>query len=238
MEGKMNSTLLDSLRFAENPNASSILSSRLKEMILSETLPAGFIFPNELAFCSQLGVGRGTLRDAYKELEALGFITRTKRGTYVNDKDTISRSMTLDATLKAAEFSDLLEFRKMFECGTVRLAAERASAEDIAAMEKSVEGLSSSSEASMQSDFDAAFHMDVARAAHNSIMEASMYSIIGLFRKFIFTSLSGDNGKRSPETRIYRAVWYHEKILEAIQERNPDDAEHYMMEHILDVHTK
>ena len=148
MEGKMNSTLLDSLRFAENPNASSILSSRLKEMILSETLPAGFIFPNELAFCSQLGVGRGTLRDAYKELEALGFITRTKRGTYVNDKDTISRSMTLDATLKAAEFSDLLEFRKMFECGTVRLAAERASAEDIAAMEKSVEGLSSSSEAS------------------------------------------------------------------------------------------
>ncbi|MFR9001535.1 MAG: GntR family transcriptional regulator [Anaerobutyricum soehngenii] len=42
-----------------------------------------------MELCKQLGIGRNSLREAYKILEQNGFVTRCKRGTFVNDRETL-----------------------------------------------------------------------------------------------------------------------------------------------------
>lgn len=229
---------LEKLKFGENQNASGILSSKIKNMIISDELSEGFIFPNENAFCALLGVGRGTLRDAYKELEALGYITRTKRGTYVNSKDVIASKASLATNMSSANSTELMEFRKMFEAETARLAALRANEDDLKAISNALEGMIEATDASTQSKCDSEFHLCVAKAAHNSLIETSMHSIIGYFQSFTLASLSEDEGTQGPATRISHAIWFHTKILEAIKEKDPENAQKYMIEHIIDVNTK
>lgn len=69
---------------ASGSSTADALFQRLRELILSGQIPAGFVFPKEPVFCEQLGVSRSTLREAYKALESMGFIQRVKRlGTIV-----------------------------------------------------------------------------------------------------------------------------------------------------------
>ena len=50
-------------------NMSDYLYQKISGMIMNGTLPEGYVFPNEAQLCEQLGVGRSTLREAYKALE-------------------------------------------------------------------------------------------------------------------------------------------------------------------------
>ena len=84
-------------------NISQTLFQRLKELIIEEKLPAGYMMPNENIVSEMLGVGRSTLREAYTALAVFGFIRRSKAGTFVNEIDNIVNiapfSITVDNTI-------------------------------------------------------------------------------------------------------------------------------------------
>lgn len=95
-------------RLKRNPHANIVdeLIFSLRQMIISGDLPPGYSFPNETAFCDQLGIGRTTLREAYKALESGGFISRTKRGTFVNSSQDIAEAIPFSMMIEMSDFAD------------------------------------------------------------------------------------------------------------------------------------
>ena len=227
---------IDTLRISKNRNTSDELGFRIEKMILSGDFTSGFRFPNENLFCQQLGVGRGTLREAYKYLESHGFITRTKRGTFVNEAEDIARGISLEVKMRNAPFSELLEFRIMFECENAYLAAKRATNTDIKNMRTSIKGMEEMQDPLEQTKYDTEFHMNIAKATHNTIIETSMYSIIFVFKDFVYKSLKGDDDVSIREHRIKKAIEFHRRILTAIENKDAKAARDIMRDHIMDVH--
>ena len=87
-------------------NMSDRLFNRISQMIMSGKLPEGYVFPNEAVLCEQLHVGRSTIREAYKALELSGYVTRSKRGTFVNSKlDILSATPMKEAFAAASTFA-------------------------------------------------------------------------------------------------------------------------------------
>ena len=104
---------------------------RFKELILSGKLPPDSVLPNENVLSEMLGVGRSTLREAYTALAVLGFIRRSKAGTFVVPIENIVSIAPFSFTVANSDLNDLLEFRVMLESESASYAAKRANDDDI-----------------------------------------------------------------------------------------------------------
>ncbi|MCU1425331.1 MAG: GntR family transcriptional regulator [Microbacteriaceae bacterium] len=98
----------------------------IRAEIISGRLPAGArLIERELT--EALGVSRNTLREAYRQLEAEGFLEiRPHRGPTV-------------AMLAPQAVADLYEVREAIECMAVNLFTLRATEEDLIALERAFE---------------------------------------------------------------------------------------------------
>ena len=120
------------------------VADRLRSEILAGRLAPGVRIPSERELSFALGVNRLTLRAALARLEALGLITtRHGSGTVVSDwreRAGLDTLATLIASLRPEDPSwrelivSLLEVRRILAAEAVGLAAERHTAEDLAAM--------------------------------------------------------------------------------------------------------
>jgi GntR family transcriptional regulator, transcriptional repressor for pyruvate dehydrogenase complex len=110
--------------------------SQLKELILHGSLLPGDKMPSELEMCTAFSVGRTTVREALKVLEAMGFVERSRRGTFVADNGNgVTPLSSYDEIIKKARISDLFEARRALEVEIVALAAQKASEEDLETLE-------------------------------------------------------------------------------------------------------
>ncbi len=232
----MKQMIPDALKFPSARNHSDVLYEKLRDAITSSEFPPGYVFPNEVEFCSLLNVGRSTLREAYKMLEADGYITRTKRGTKVNGREEIERRTSFDEKLRSAEYADLLEFRIMLESETARCAALRRSGEDLKSIYQCLEKMEDARDVEEEARHDTDFHLAIAKASHNALLENSMCAILSLFKSLVVSSLSEDCGKRGSGTRIMKALSYHRRIADAVKAGDGKSAGKIMREHILDVY--
>ena len=221
--------LFDTLRLEPRGNASDLLAERIRKQILSGEIPVGFVFPNETQFCERLGVGRSTLRDAYKALESTGFITRIKHvGTVVNGFSDISRSSPLRTSLMMSDFDELMEFRVMIEAELARLAAQRATEEHLSNMERYLELMrQNTDDISALTGYDTAFHLEIAKASGNRILESTMENAKELFQEGVYQAFQVDT-----ETNVQEALSFHSRILAAIRSRDGEGAYRLMREHI------
>jgi DNA-binding FadR family transcriptional regulator len=223
-----NEELIENVKIEGIGVASNLLAERLRRLILSRELPPNFVFPNETTFCEQLGVGRSTLREAYKVLEAEKYITRTKRGTYVNDVDQTLSSVSFETTIKMSDFNDLLEFRAMIESELAGLAAQRADAENIEKMKEYLDMMKRHRDnlAVLTSD-DVNFHLEIAKASRNKLLINTMELAYETFLQGTFNAFQIDT-----KANIDQALFYHEKVLSSIEHHDPVMAKEYMRNHI------
>ena len=98
-----------------------IVHERLQEMLISRTLaPGDHLVEERLA--AQLGVSRGPVREALQRLHRDGWITlRPRHGAFVNQPTT-------------EQVHEFFEARELVERSAARLAAERCTPEDAAAL--------------------------------------------------------------------------------------------------------
>jgi DNA-binding GntR family transcriptional regulator len=131
------------------------------EIIGGRLAPGQRLIEREL--CEQLDVSRNTLREAYRQLEAEGFITVVPhRGPTV-------------AEMSDREARALYEVREALEGLAVRLFVERASAEDMAALERAVDALREphlSGDVSRMLEAKNAFYEVLHRGADNDVLVA------------------------------------------------------------------
>ena len=146
--------------------------------ILGGELPPGAVLPNEAEWGIRLGVSRTALREAVKVLAAKGLVeVRRKTGTRVrpqhdwNALDPDVLNWLFSGKGFALGIPDLLELRLIIEPAGARLAAERATAEDLAEIEAALNGMEAAIEDSASSvESDLQFHLAILEATHNAFM--------------------------------------------------------------------
>ena len=123
----------------------------------------------------------------------------------------------------------MTEVREMMEPEIAALAAERAEAEDLAAMHESFEVMERAKrdpDAFIEADLD--FHLALAEAAANPIILSLIDSIVGLLREQRMGIFQVEGG---PE----RGQYHHKKILDAVEHRDAAGAREAMKAHMRQV---
>jgi GntR family transcriptional repressor for pyruvate dehydrogenase complex len=116
---------------------------QIRDAILAGEVPEGARLPNERDLAEQFEVGRPTVREALRSLEALGIVEiRPGRsgGAYAAQPSeaTLGSALATLISLRGASPQELAEFRLGFEADTAWWAAQRAEADDVSALEELV----------------------------------------------------------------------------------------------------
>ena len=217
-------------------NMSDRIFEQISTLIRKGELPEGYVFPNEAVLCQQLNIGRSTIREAYKALELAGYITRSKKGTVVNDSSAILEATPLKNLAEDSTREDFKEFRLMIELQTASSAADKATKKDVDILtdiqNRFLES-NASSDFERITDIDVEFHKAIANATHNALIIASMTAVSSVWEKEI-----KNNFRRAlnlDKNVINKTIKQHQTILDAIIARDASAARKAMLEHIEDM---
>jgi GntR family transcriptional repressor for pyruvate dehydrogenase complex len=190
---------------------------------------AGARLPAERELCQQLGIARTTLREALKAMELVGMLeSRIGEGTFVCARsEFLSRPLLWAFTgTDNAELADLLEARVFLERDLAGLAAERATAEEVTAIELTIHIMGEKLAAGEAvTDADLAFHGAVAHAAHNEVLANAAQLIRSVMKYWIHLKLAMADVAE-------KAIERHKLIFAAIRDRDPEAARRLMQDHL------
>lgn len=223
-ETSEHSTPLLTMRLAGNGSAvrdraTLVLANR----IIAGTYPPGALLPTENRLVAELGVSRTALREAVRTLAAKGFLEAKQRvGTRVRpthewhrlDPDVLGWMSEIGLDLDFV--NGLIEFRLVIEPAAAALAAERASANDLAKIETAYLGMVEH----LPNDLDACAKADV--AFHIAILKASRNPVFSNLGEIISAALHSAFRLTTSASRSYaRTLGAHGEVLEAIRLRDP-----------------
>ena len=224
------SAILESLNAVAVERPADLVFRQLRRLIVDGIVKPGEILPAERQLADRFGLNRIHVREALQRLEFYGLVrTRPQSGTVV----TSSGIRAVDGifadilTLDRDDVAALMETRAALETNTARLAAERASDEEINALRAAHAAFRTEVEAGRAGiEHDLMFHLKVAEAAHNAVLR----SLIGLLAPDIVKLAKTDDTCAGP--RAAAALAEHEAIFQAIEGRQADAAAHAMAHHM------
>ena len=209
---------------------------RIRDMIRDGRLAEGYVFPNETEMCQQMRIGRSTLREAYKQLALAGYITRTKRGTFVNSREAVLGAMPLRAVVEESSAEEFREYRYMLEQQTAALAAKHATEEDLAELESVQAKLLAARDAldvEAMMRLDKAFHVGIASATHNQLFIVSMYAVSAVWNAQVLRNFR--HAVEVDQGILQLMAADHAAILAALRAHDADTARDAMRRHITNV---
>lgn len=199
------------------------------EIVSGKRVP-GAILPTEAELSRSLGVSRPSLREGLRALAQKGLVEgRTRRGTAINERQ---RWNVLDpdvlrwyaaATPDPEFLRDLVDVRAIFEPAAARMAAARASADQILGIEDAFRGMADALPQDLEGchRHDLAFHERIIASTGNRFMiriaAAIRTALLSTFR------VAG-NARESYQ----RSLVEHWAVAMAIRRRNPDEADQAM----------
>ena len=194
----------------------------IKKMISERKLLPGQKLPTERELTEQFGVSRASVREALHSLETLGLVdARVGSGTYVvENPDAILKHLSWAVYFSESMESDLTEARKIIEPEIAAMAAQNATDAEIAELSKRLTDTAHDPEEAAQQDYN--FHIALARAAHNRVLEEMMVGMQWILRGTIARRLQRD---RSME---YVCLAEHQRIYEAVKRRDCEAARREM----------
>ncbi len=184
--------------------------------------------PTERELATQLGVSRSVVREATKRLEQQGLLEiRQGLGTRTVNRlhKPLNDSLHLLIPDEVERLRQLIEVRLMVEPGNARLAAERATPEQMKALRLAHQSLVAAQNATDAITADMAFHRELASASGNQIAALLLHSLSDLLQ----ASLQLGYDRVAPE----RAISEHQRILEAIERRDSAGAADATHQHLL-----
>jgi DNA-binding FadR family transcriptional regulator len=205
----------------------------LVRIIAGGELAPGSLLPTEPEMSARFGVSRSVVREALRVVGAKGLIdVRHGSGTRVAPTD---RWDTLDPGVlavlsargpSAAILHDLLEARTIVECEVAGLAAERADAAQLAALDAALATMRAALDDPPRfAAGDSAFHLTLLHAARNRVLERMtqpMHELLA-YSQALTDAIPGV---------LARALADHEAIAGAVRRRDPGGARHAMRNHL------
>lgn len=211
------------------PKLHEIVAERLTQMIIKGQLLPGDRLPTERELTEQLGVSRGVVREATKLLVAKGLvIVRPGTGMAVADpgSENVTESLSLFLHRQPTGLHHLLELRRCLEVETAGLAAEKASAEDIALLQSQVQQMAQQvADTQTFITADLLFHKQIAVMSQNPLFVAILDSLSDVLLASRRMSVQVENGVRTAQEG-------HQRICEAIARRDSSSARTQMRAHI------
>jgi DNA-binding FadR family transcriptional regulator len=208
--------------------------AKIKDMVEKGRFKSGDQLPVERELAEVFRVSRSSVREALRSLESQGFIeSRQGDGTYIARQpvESIVRPLASVILTEKDDQMELFEMRRMIEPDLAYLAAERATEEEIAMMEKVLDLQQEQIDrGEYETDVDRNFHYIMARAARNKALLRITDNIIDLLAE------SRDQYLQV-EGRPQKSILRHREVLEAIRARDPERAEKCMLEHLVDIET-
>lgn len=197
----------------ENPaDISEDTYGRLKEAIREGIFKVGDRL-TETDVAERLGVSRTPVREAIHRLEAEGMLTyKPRRGITVTKPDQLM-------------VMELYVMREALEGTAARLAAQHASDLEIEALAELIESEAAHFGAGAQlSRINTRIHRVIHMAAHNRYLLRNLSSLTDTMS--LLPTMLADEG------RAREAHAEHVRIIQAIQARNPEQAEHAAKAHM------
>ncbi|HLQ60909.1 MAG TPA: FadR/GntR family transcriptional regulator, partial [Candidatus Acidoferrales bacterium] len=209
--------------------ASTDVIAQIRQAILSGRYQPGDRLPTERDMARQFGVSRVTVRDALRALEAAGLVqvrVGGQGGPYVAHPDValLTESLGTHLHMHGSTFLELAEARLALETTAARLAAERATEDDLRHMEAAIDAPPGRPQGTAATSLD--FHTALVRAAHNRALQAMWMATRALVQE-AFDELHARQPDMADAAR--RA---HGELYRAIKARNGDRAVIIMRAHL------
>jgi DNA-binding FadR family transcriptional regulator len=174
----------------------------------------------------EAAVSRTVVREAIKVLAAKGLVeSRPKVGTRVRPRrswnllDPDVLAWQIESGPDHEFLGQALELRRMIEPAAARLAAERATEEQVAALHDAYEAMAAAGD-----DLDAFMEPDL--RFHNLLLEACRNELLEHMSEIFTAVLRTVFAYSSSSSSAYpRAARRHRAIVKAIEARDPDAAE-------------
>jgi GntR family transcriptional repressor for pyruvate dehydrogenase complex len=196
----------------------------LADFIAQSGVKPGERLPTERELMQALAVGRSTVREVIRQLQALGVVeSRKGSGTYLLrgvSPDTIHLPLSIDAGTLREGLLATLDIRRGLEAEAGALAAIRRTSADLAIIEERLIELERVHRAEGTSgESDLAFHLAVYDASHNPMFGQLLEQMRGTFEGFWSKPFNrSDFANRSHPL--------HRKLFEAIAAQDPGRARH------------
>jgi GntR family transcriptional repressor for pyruvate dehydrogenase complex len=189
--------------------------------------------PSERRLCGLFGVSRTTVREALKALATQGYVVQSRRGAVVVEPGpTPQLEVDLEALAAQATIRDLYEVRKLFEVQVARWVAIRATPSDLERLRRSVEA--EHLDGDDGANPNTAFHDALVAAAHNPVLAQVQAASYDLFHHlpFYWRLFESTEVRSVREWRHELARRWHRQILQALEQRDPDEAGGAMFQHL------
>ena len=199
----------------------------IKQYILEHNLKPGDALPPEGQLVEELGVGRSSVREAVKSLQAMGIVdVRQGDGLYVRELnfDPMLETFLFGMQFNPHTLSELLQIRIWLEVAVIGDAVEHIGADEVAKLEELLKTWEARvQEGEEYSDLDESFHQIVYGVLQNETL-MKFFSVFWV----TFTSLESELTR---DTDPENVLEFHKRILEAIQSRDPSQARAQLLQH-------
>lgn len=204
------------------------VTNRMIDCIRLEQWEPGGRIPSEAALAQTFDVSRSTVREAVKSLQAAGLLrSRAGSGTFVSEGAPLVIQTRELARIMAdpSALRELVQARYVLEPQLAALAAEHASEAEINGLFATLARMRSKKSRFELMSIGHQFHLELAHAAHNRVLEGFYRSAAGQMRSMrVLESLT---------LEVYLdGVGDHCAIAEAIRMRDAALAAERMREHL------
>ena len=201
--------------------ASEIAYDYIVDQIRSGIWKPGDKIATEVQLVESIGVSRVAVREAIERLVTMSVLNKVRgSGKYVEQKDNMSFMSAAILGADADYMLKILEFRKMFDSYNVELFLKYATDEEIELLKQNYQEMVDMKD-NMQKfrAIDQRFHDIIAIGTRNPMI----IQISKTFTDIFEANQDQMYHKIGPQNAIY----YHGKMLEAIEERNAEVAAIY-----------
>jgi GntR family transcriptional regulator, transcriptional repressor for pyruvate dehydrogenase complex len=214
---------------------SQIVAAEIVRYVVDERVEEGDRLPTEAEMLEEFGVGRGSLREALRLLEAYGLISirQGQNGGPVvatlRPQD-LSRTLSFYFHLTGATYAELTEARLFIEPAMARLAAERQHPEHMRQLRETTER-------EQQASLDDPEYLACADEFHYVVSGMSGNRVLDLLGRGLRTMFQERVGYGSvlPDESRRRNRQVHRQISDAILAGEGAKAERLMARHLRDL---
>lgn len=218
---------------AVNSTLSQNLVAQISKMILDGTIKKGEMLPSEAKLCELFGVSRTTVRNALQILSRRRIIeTQRGRGSIViaDNFPYLNEGLRAKITEYESNFRYAVDARRLLEPQIAFQAACCAGAQDIRALSEIQDICRQKQEdGTLTTDDMRLFHLRIADILKNPVLVSMVELLISMCDAPPETELCVPNPNESVQPGVLQE---HQKILDAIRERRPEDAYFLMKENI------